>query len=217
MRRGRPGARGPKGQPERKAARERRGATGSQGAQGATGATGPQGSQGATGATGSQGAQGATGAQGAQGATGAGTQGAQGAQGSQGAQGTQGPQGAQGYQGSSTGSLTPDAVTSTVTGPPNTAAIPNTYRVVDVSNGSAAACQLTIATASATNGWILTVRFYDFSAVAQTLTWVNTENGAVAVPSSSNGSTTLPVTATFQFNKGGVAGGTSLWRCLAVS
>ena len=57
-----------------------------------------------------------------------------------------------------------------------------------------------------------------FSAVAQTLTWVNTENNNNAsVPGTSNDSTTFPITALFQFNKGGTASGTSLWRCLAVT
>ena len=203
------------------------GATGVQGAQGTQGNQGSQGNQGNQGNQGTQGVQGAQGTQGVQGSIGnQGNQGNQGSPGSVGAQGNQGspgtpggtgPQGPQGYQGTNTGSLTPDAITATVTGPPNTVTVPNTYRVVNVQNGSAAALQLTLATASATDGWLLEVRIYDYSNVAQVLTWVNTENAAVTVPTSSNGSTTLPLSVLFQFNNGGTAGGTSKWRCLSVS
>jgi hypothetical protein len=48
--------------------------------------------------------------------------------------------------------------------------------------------------------------------VVKTLAWVNTENSQVSVPTSSNGSTTLPVSVGLQYN-----GGTNLWRCLAVA
>ena len=53
------------------------------------------------------------------------------------------------------------------------------------------------------------VRIYDFSAVTQTITWVNTENSiSVEAPTTSNGSTTLPTSARFVYN-----GATSKWRC----
>jgi len=44
------------------------------------------------------------------------------------------------------------------------------------------------------------IRILDFSAVAQTITWVNTENSDVTAPVLSNGSTTLPRTVGFQYN-----------------
>ena len=65
-------------------------------------------------------------------------------------------------------------------------------------------------TASATAGQLSMVRILDATNVAQTITWVNTENSTVTAPVTSNGSTTLPITAGFQFNNK-----TSLWRCIA--
>jgi len=59
---------------------------------------------------------------------------------------------------------------------------------------------------------MILVRFYDFSAAVQTLSWVNTENSITAAPVASNGSITLPVTVGFQYN-----GQTSKWRCIAVA
>jgi hypothetical protein len=67
-------------------------------------------------------------------------------------------------------------------------------------------------TTGAADGQMIVVRFYDSTNVVKTLAWVNTENSQVSVPTSSNGSTTLPVSVGFQYN-----GGTSLWRCLAVA
>ncbi len=78
-----------------------------------------------------------------------------------------------------------------------------------ISNNSAATLTVTLPTAGAVDGQRRIVRVLDFSAVAQTITWVNTET-AVTPPTPSNGSTTLPKTAGFQFN-----GATSLWRCIA--
>lgn len=77
-------------------------------------------------------------------------------------------------------------------------------------NSSAATMTITLATASAVDGQLKIIRIYDFSAVAQSISWVNTENSVVTAPATSNGSTTLPLTAGFQFN-----GATSLWRCIA--
>jgi len=56
------------------------------------------------------------------------------------------------------------------------------------------------------------VRFYDYSASSVTLSFNNTENSTVSVPTSSNGSTTLPLTIGFIYN-----GATSKWRCVAVA
>lgn len=79
-------------------------------------------------------------------------------------------------------------------------------------NSSAAAMTLTLATASAIDGQSLIVRIYDFSAVAESISWVNTENSTISAPTTSNGSTTLPLTVGFIFN-----GSTSKWRCVAVA
>ena len=68
---------------------------------------------------------------------------------------------------------------------------------------------ITLATTSAVDGQQMLVRIYDFSAVAQTITWVNTENSiSVEAPTTSNGSTTLPTSARFIYNAA-----TSKWRC----
>lgn len=77
-------------------------------------------------------------------------------------------------------------------------------------NSSAAAMTLTLATSGAVDGQTLIVRIYDFSAVAESITWVNTEASTVALPTTSNGSTTLPLTVGFIYN-----GSTSKWRCVA--
>lgn len=79
-------------------------------------------------------------------------------------------------------------------------------------NSSAATMTITIATASATDGQNMIVRIYDFSGVAESITWVNTENSSVIAPATSNGSTTLPLTVGFIYN-----GSTSKWRCVAIA
>jgi len=92
----------------------------------------------------------------------------------------------------------------------NAGTVPINTRLNTFTNSSAAAMTITMATASATDGQMSIVRIYDFSAVAQTITWVNTEDSSVTVPTTSNGSTTLPLTVGFMYNSQ-----TSLWRCLA--
>lgn len=79
-------------------------------------------------------------------------------------------------------------------------------------NSSAATMAITIPTSGAVDGQMMMVRVYDFSAVAQTIGWTNTENSLATAPLTSNGSTTLPLTVGFQFN-----GQTSKWRCIAVA
>lgn len=81
-----------------------------------------------------------------------------------------------------------------------------------LTNNSAGAATITLTTSGAVDGQTLIIRFLDFSAVAQTLTFVNTENSTVSVPTTSNGSTTLPVTVGFIFN-----GATTKWRCAGVA
>lgn len=90
--------------------------------------------------------------------------------------------------------------------------VPVTSRLTTVTNNAALAPTITITTTGAIDGQLLIVRFYDFSAVSQTLAWVNTENSGASVPTTSNGSTTLPKTVQFQYN-----GQTSKWRCITSS
>jgi hypothetical protein len=86
------------------------------------------------------------------------------------------------------------------------------YRSNTFTNSSAAAMTITLSTAGATSGQLMMVRVYDFSGVAETISWTNTENSTVTAPTTSNGSTTLPLTVGFQYNSS-----TSKWRCLAVA
>lgn len=102
--------------------------------------------------------------------------------------------------------FTNDAITATA----NAATIPITHRFHTVTNNSAATLTITLTTSGATDWQLHMIRILDFSAVAQTLTFVNTENSDVTIPSTSNGSTTLPRTVWFQYNSA-----TSKWRCIA--
>jgi hypothetical protein len=101
---------------------------------------------------------------------------------------------------------TPQAITVTT----NAGTADVNHGIQTFTNSSAAAMTITLATASAVDGQTKVVRIYDASAVAQTISWVNTENSSVSVPTTSNGSTTLPLTVGFIFN-----GSTSKWRCVA--
>lgn len=92
----------------------------------------------------------------------------------------------------------------------NAATVPITHRLHTVTNSSAATLTITMTTTSAIDGQLTEVRIKDFSGVAQTITWVNTENSTVSAPVTSNGSTTLPLSVLFQYNSA-----TSLWRCIA--
>lgn len=92
----------------------------------------------------------------------------------------------------------------------NAGTVPVTSRLNTFSNSSAATMTITMATSSAVDGQMTIVRILDFSGVAETITWVNTENSTVSVPTTSNGSTTLFLTVGFIYNAG-----TSKWRCIA--
>lgn len=92
----------------------------------------------------------------------------------------------------------------------NAATVPITSGRNVVTNSSAATLTITLTTTSAVNMQMCVVQILDFSAVAQTITWVNTENSTVSAPTTSNGSTTLPLTAGFIYNAA-----TSKWRCVA--
>lgn len=97
-----------------------------------------------------------------------------------------------------------------ITASANAATVPITSSLSTVTNNSAATLTITMTTTSAVDGQMTIVRILDFSAVAQTITWVNTENSTVTAPVTSNGSTTLFLTVGFIYN-----GGTSKWRCIA--
>jgi len=97
-----------------------------------------------------------------------------------------------------------------ITASGNAATVPVTSRHNIVTNNSAATLTITLTTASAVNMQTVVVQILDFSGVAQTITWVNTENSTVSAPTTSNGSTTLPLTVGFMYNSA-----TSKWRCIA--
>lgn len=97
-----------------------------------------------------------------------------------------------------------------ITASSNAATINLAYKTNTVTNNSAATLTITLPTAGAIDGQMRVVRVLDFSAVAQTITWVNTEDSTATAPTTSNGSTTLPKTAGFQYNAA-----TSKWRCTA--
>lgn len=99
--------------------------------------------------------------------------------------------------------------THTVTVASNAGTVPVLSSDNKFTNSSAATMAITMATAGAVDGQRCRVRVYDFSAAAQTIGWTNTENSGVSVPTTSNGSTTLPKTVDFAFN-----GATSKWRCV---
>jgi hypothetical protein len=102
--------------------------------------------------------------------------------------------------------LTANAITASS----NAATVPVTSGRNIVTNNSAATLTITLTTASAVNMQTCIVQVLDFSAVAQTITWVNTENSTISVPATSNGSTSLPLSVGFIYN-----GSTSKWRCVA--
>lgn len=85
------------------------------------------------------------------------------------------------------------------------------YRINDITNNAAGAVTITLPTSGAVDGMMCLVRFYDFSAVAQTITWVNTENDVTPF-GTSRGSTTIPKIAGFIYNSV-----TSKWTCVASS
>jgi hypothetical protein len=101
-------------------------------------------------------------------------------------------------------------INNTVTVASNAGTVPITYRLNTFTNSSAATMTITMALTGAVDGQMSIVRIYDFSAVAQTISWVNTENSYVPVPTTSNGSTTLPLTVGFMYNAA-----TTKWRCLS--
>jgi hypothetical protein len=84
------------------------------------------------------------------------------------------------------------------------------YKTNTVTNNSAATLTITLPTAGAVDGMMRTVRIFPSSAVAQTLTLVNTENSTVTPPATTGASTTIPIQLGFIFN-----GVTSKWTVIA--
>jgi hypothetical protein len=115
--------------------------------------------------------------------------------------GTQGAQGPPGWP----------ATVASVAVSSNAATVAVTAQSTLITNNAAGSAAITMATSGAVDGQSSLVRFLDHSNVSQTLSWVNTENSNVIVPTASNGSTTLPITVGFIYN-----GATSKWRCVAV-
>lgn len=99
---------------------------------------------------------------------------------------------------------------NTVTVTSNAGTCPVTSGIDTFTNSSAATMAITLATSGAVDGQKKIVRIYDFSGVAETIGWTNTENSTITVPTTSNGSTTLPLTVGYLFN-----GATTKWRCVA--
>jgi hypothetical protein len=184
------------------------GSNGTAGACGVSGVAGACGVSGTAGSNGSAGACGVSGVAGACGVSGVAGSGACGVSGVSGVAGACGVSGVSGVSGSPDWPVT--VVSQTLSGNAVTVAI--TTQSSKLTNNSSATATITLATASAVDGQSLVVRFYDFAGTPETLTWVNTENSSVSVPTTSNGSTTLPVTVAFVFN-----GGTSKWRCAGVA
>lgn len=103
-------------------------------------------------------------------------------------------------------------VQNNITASGNAATVPITYRLNEVTNNSAATLTITMTTTSAVDGQLSMVKVLPSSAVAQTITWVNTENSTVTAPILTSADTTLPVTVGFQFNSA-----TTKWRCIATA
>lgn len=102
------------------------------------------------------------------------------------------------------------ASNNSITASGNAATVPVTSKVNTVTNNSAATLTITLTTSGAVDRQAAIVCILDSSAAAQTITWVNTENSTVSAPTTSNGSTTLPLTVGFMLNSA-----TGKWRCIA--
>lgn len=92
----------------------------------------------------------------------------------------------------------------------NAATVTRANRNNVVTNNSAAGITITLSTTSAAAGDMLLVQSLPSSAVAQAITWVNTEISDVTPSANLNASTTSPRTDGFKWNPL-----TSKWRCIA--
>lgn len=82
----------------------------------------------------------------------------------------------------------------------NAATVNLAYITNTITNNSAATLTITIPTAGAIDGERRIVRVLPSTAVAQTLTLVNTENSSVTAPANTGSSTTIPIFIGFQYN-----------------
>ncbi len=101
-------------------------------------------------------------------------------------------------------------INNAVTCSSNAATVPVTSGVTTVTNDSAGTFAITITTTGAVDRQKLVVCILDFSGVAQTIGWTNTENSLTSVPTTSAGSTTKPLYVGFVFNSA-----TTKWACVA--
>ena len=69
-----------------------------------------------------------------------------------------------------------NGVDNPITASGNAATIPITKTHHTVTNNSASTLTITLTTTGAANGQLQLIRILDFSSVAQTIAWVNTEN-----------------------------------------
>jgi hypothetical protein len=92
----------------------------------------------------------------------------------------------------------------------NAATVTRANRNNVVTNNSAAGLTITLSTTSAAAGDMILVQSLPSSAVAQAITWVNTEVSGVTPSANLNASTTSPRTDGFKWNPL-----TSKWRCIA--
>lgn len=98
---------------------------------------------------------------------------------------------------------------NTVTASANAITITRANRDNKVTNNSAAGLTITLSTSGAVDGDKILISSFAFSAVAQTITWVNTEVSDITPSANLNASTTSPRTDGYRFN-----GATSKWRCI---
>ncbi len=101
---------------------------------------------------------------------------------------------------------TPSAVTATS----NAATVTRANRNWVVTNNSAAGITITLSTSGAAAGDMIKIKSLPSSAVAQAITWVNTEVSDITPSANLNASTTSPRTDGFEWNPL-----TSKWRCIA--
>lgn len=97
-----------------------------------------------------------------------------------------------------------------VTASANAITFTRANRINKVTNNSAAGLTITLSTTSAAAGDVLIIKSVPSSAVAQAITWVNTEISDVTPSANLNASTTSPRTDGFMWNTL-----TSKWRCCA--
>ena len=98
-----------------------------------------------------------------------------------------------------------------ITASSNAATVNLAYKTNTITNNSASGLTITIPTAGAIDGEMRVVRIFPSSAVAQTLTLVNTENSAgVSAPANTGASTTIPLQFGVIFNNS-----TTKWTVIA--